>query len=53
MIQLLLCVSKREKCYVSHVLGIWIVSTDFKENPSVSVGIYFSLMSLYKGQLNN
>ena len=30
----------------------WSVSTDFKEDPSVSVGIYFSLMSLYKGQLN-
>ena len=28
------------------------VSTDFRESPSVSVGIYFSLISLYRGQLN-
>ena len=31
---------------------IWSVSTDFKESPPVSVGIYFSLMLLYKGHLN-
>ena len=31
---------------------LWSVSAACKENPSVSVGIYFSLMSPYKGQWN-